>query len=403
MPRSLLVNHIFLEAGEGGLVSIVLPQLVGPILFIILSLALGQPECRANPIQPSKTASALLSEERKKLEVYDFKEKGLLEELASLEMKVLRKRKEIRAIGKELKELKEAISRLRKRYEKLNAEADKVEARLAERLVVIYKYARRGYLRFLASAKDLDEFRRRVTYLGYLMKSDRKALEALHEQRIRLERELALLKSELARAEKEVVEKSQRLSSLKGEMESQVIRLMKIHKEKEFYETAVKELGGGSEELKYAVVKAVKRAAPERPVEWGKFSAQKGRLPLPCKGKVIRGSRFFRSKKNHLYKGIFIRTEKDAEVKAIFPGRVEFSGRLKGYGQVIIINHGEKFFTISGLLAERKKEEGDVVRAGEIIGRIKKQGSPLGASLYFEIRKGDKNLDPLKWLNLSDA
>lgn len=396
---SLFDNWIGLKS-KGGFWTLSLP------FFVIFMLLMGFVPCygQGNSLaNPGTKANSFLSEERRKLEIYDFKERDLLKELASLEAEVARKKEEIRAIGQQLKKLNKTISRLNKRYEKLNMKAEEVEARLAERLVIIYKYARRGYLRFLASAKDLDEFRQRVTYLTYLMHSDKKVLEELHRQRIKLRGGLSRLKMELSRAKREVVEKGARLSILKDEMESKVIRLMKIHKEREFYETAVKELEGASQQLQYVVVRAGQRPAVKRPSQGGKFVHQKGRLPLPCYGKVIRGGRFFRSKKNHLYKGIFIRTEKDAEVKAIFHGRVEYSGTLKGYGQVIIISHGEKFFTIHGLLAERKKEEGDLVKTGEVIGIIRRQGTPLSPSLYFEIRRGDKNLDPLKWLNLPKA
>jgi septal ring factor EnvC (AmiA/AmiB activator) len=99
-------------------------------------------------------------------------------------------------------------------------------------------------------------------------------------------------------------------------------------------------------------------------------------------------------------KGIFIEGASDAVVKAVFPGRVDFSGRLKGYGEVVIINHGSRFFTISAQLSQRKKKEGDVLEEGETIGLVGINGSSKGGRLYFEIRRAEKNLDPLKWLKI---
>ena len=89
-----------------------------------------------------------------------------------------------------------------------------------------------------------------------------------------------------------------------------------------------------------------------------------------------------------------------AEVKAIFPGRVEFSGTLKGYGETIIINHGSRFFTISAHLSERKKEAGDPVEGEEVIGIVGGNRPSKGAGIYFEIRRAGKTLAPLKWLKV---
>jgi septal ring factor EnvC (AmiA/AmiB activator) len=87
-------------------------------------------------------------------------------------------------------------------------------------------------------------------------------------------------------------------------------------------------------------------------------------------------------------------------VKAVYAGRVDFSGSLKGYGEVVVINHGARYFTVSAQLAQRKKGEGEMVTAGEVIGALGKGTSAKDSRLYFEIRKGGGNLDPLRWLKV---
>jgi septal ring factor EnvC (AmiA/AmiB activator) len=100
----------------------------------------------------------------------------------------------------------------------------------------------------------------------------------------------------------------------------------------------------------------------------------------------------------NLHKSILVECTSHTKVRAVFPGRVDFSGPLKGYGKVVVINHGSRFFTISALLSERKKGKGDLVKAGDVIGLVSGNGSANGGMLYFEIRKAGRNLDPLKWL-----
>jgi septal ring factor EnvC (AmiA/AmiB activator) len=89
-----------------------------------------------------------------------------------------------------------------------------------------------------------------------------------------------------------------------------------------------------------------------------------------------------------------------AEVEAVYSGRVDYSGRLKGYGEIIVINHGTRFFSVYAHLSKREKDKGDLVGKREVIGLLGETGSLSGPGLYFEIRRGGKPLDPLKWLKV---
>ena len=88
-------------------------------------------------------------------------------------------------------------------------------------------------------------------------------------------------------------------------------------------------------------------------------------------------------------------------MRAVFPGRVEFSGQLKGYGEMIILNHGSRYFTISARLSKRNKKEGEMVKAGEVIGFLGASDGANPPKLYFEVRLGENPLDPGKWLKAS--
>jgi septal ring factor EnvC (AmiA/AmiB activator) len=87
-------------------------------------------------------------------------------------------------------------------------------------------------------------------------------------------------------------------------------------------------------------------------------------------------------------------------VKAVFPGRVEFSGQMKGYGEMIILNHGSRYFSLSARLSKRSKKEGDMVKAGEVIGFLGPSDGVNQPMLYFEVRLGESPLDPVKWLKV---
>ena len=97
-------------------------------------------------------------------------------------------------------------------------------------------------------------------------------------------------------------------------------------------------------------------------------------------------------------KGVYIKGFLGEEVKSIFPGKIDYSGWFKGYGQLVIVNHGSHYFTIFAHLEERLREAGEAVEDGEAIGLTGDPGWRIGPGVYFEIRKGGEHLAPERWL-----
>jgi septal ring factor EnvC (AmiA/AmiB activator) len=97
--------------------------------------------------------------------------------------------------------------------------------------------------------------------------------------------------------------------------------------------------------------------------------------------------------------GINIKTLAGSEIYAIYSGKVVYAGQLKGYGNLIIIDHGDQYYSLISRAAELYKKEGDIVSTGEVIGVMDDQGGLLGEGLHFEIRYGTEPEDPLKWVN----
>jgi len=131
------------------------------------------------------------------------------------------------------------------------------------------------------------------------------------------------------------------------------------------------------------------------------FAAQKGLLNPPVLGTVI--SLFGQQMKGKfdsatITNGIDIRVSKDVEIKAVFEGRIIHAGYLRGYGNLMIIDHGEQYFSLISRAADFYKKEGSRVLTGEVIG-LTGEGDPLyGEGLHFEIRRGANPEDPLLWL-----
>jgi septal ring factor EnvC (AmiA/AmiB activator) len=127
------------------------------------------------------------------------------------------------------------------------------------------------------------------------------------------------------------------------------------------------------------------------------FSALRGRLRLPVKGDLVAkfGSR--RGDGPSL-KGVFIRAAEGAEVKAVAAGRVVFAEWLRGFGNLVIIDHGSQYMTIYGNNQAVLKQAGDAVKGGETIAGAGNSGGNEQSGLYFEIRHQGRAFDPLEWV-----
>lgn len=338
-----------------------------------------------------------LSSEKKKLKKIDSQEKDLLGELASLEKEVAKKRLAVAELSKKLHGAEADIRVLRRKLAALKQSSKDIETKVSRKLVKLYKHARVGYIRTMTEVTDITQFWRRVKYLRAIMEEDRVALIKAASQAQEYQDEIWRTEAELNEIRNISKENKARLMSLKEELEKKVLCLMKIHNEKEFYETAVLELQAAAEGLKQTLINIEKRDNHEinRPSHFEKF---KGKLPYPFKGKVIGDQKILGSARPGGSKGIVIEGVPSSDIKVIFPGVVAFSGRLKGYGELVIINHGSRFFTVSAHLSQRNKIEGDVVKEGDVLGQIGGKGPSGRAKLYFEIRRAGKSLNPQEWL-----
>jgi septal ring factor EnvC (AmiA/AmiB activator) len=97
--------------------------------------------------------------------------------------------------------------------------------------------------------------------------------------------------------------------------------------------------------------------------------------------------------------GVDFGAQRGAGVRATARAEVRFAGWFRGYGKIVILDHGDSFFTVSGHLDEIHVQVGDRVDEGETIGSVGETGSLSGPRLYFELRRGGEALDPVPWLS----
>ena len=128
------------------------------------------------------------------------------------------------------------------------------------------------------------------------------------------------------------------------------------------------------------------------------FKALRGQLRLPVRGDLV--ARFgSRRGEGNSWKGLFIRAVEGAEVKAVAGGRVVFAEWLRGFGNLIIVDHGDQYMTIYGNNQAVLKHAGDAVKTGDVIASAGNSGGNEQSGLYFEMRHLGRAFDPLVWIS----
>jgi septal ring factor EnvC (AmiA/AmiB activator) len=130
------------------------------------------------------------------------------------------------------------------------------------------------------------------------------------------------------------------------------------------------------------------------------FARLKGRLRLPVPGELVHRYGTPRSEGGTTWKGVFIRARNGTEIKAIAGGRVVFSDWLRGFGNLIILDHGDGYLSVYGNNESIFVKPGQETRPGEVLAAVGNSGGNAETGLYFELRHLGQPLDPLKWLIL---
>lgn len=285
------------------------------------------------------------------------------------------------------------------RAEALRAEIGRLRARLAEQLQLAYRVGLKSRLKTLLAADDPARIGRRLALHGYV---GRARLSAIDEFRVRLD-ELAALEVEqkrvaetlaqLAARQQQAVERRRdanrarrdALAELERRIDSQAERL-----------AALREAEAELEALLEQLSNALADIPPDVAVE--PFASHKGALPMPLDGPVAAGFSDRRAA-GAAWEGWLIPAEVGTPVTAVAYGRVAYADWLRGYGMMMIIDHGDGFMTLYGRNQTLLAEVGDWVGPGDVIALAGNSGGGAEAGLYFQIRREGRPVDPAGWIS----
>jgi septal ring factor EnvC (AmiA/AmiB activator) len=271
--------------------------------------------------------------------------------------------------------------------------------RLRPRLAALDRMTRVGELRLLVSAPSLEDLVKRRALLAKVVQADAAVLRGTREALLEQERLTAVRRTEAARQGALAAEASARRAEASTRRDGFRAILAAVRGERQIHERAAAEADVQSRKLA-EFIEALPQARSGSAPYTG-FAALRGRLPRPAGSRIDVGFGKVvdpRFRTVTVQKGVDIAARRGEEVLAVAPGRVVHAGWFKGYGNLVIVDHGEGFHTLVAHLASMTAAAGEDVEAGAMLGTVGDTGSLKGAYLYFEIREHGKPLDPKAWL-----
>jgi septal ring factor EnvC (AmiA/AmiB activator) len=321
--------------------------------------------------------------------------------LRDQELKVATTAKELRTLDQKLAAAQGKLDRLVNQRDALDAKLKDQRDALAALLRSAYAMGRGEELKLLLAQDRIDTIGRMLAYYRYFehARLDEidgllKDLDALAQVQTAIERETAELKTargeRAAQAQQLETEREQRrmvLAELDATLKDLHSRLAALGKD----EKGLLEL---LEKLRDVFADIPKRIAGAEP-----FAELHGRLAWPLRGRIV--ANFGASEEGARESGVLIAAGNGSEVHAVSHGRVVYADWLRGYGLLLIVDHGDGYLSLYGYNETLLKDIGDWVDAGEAIATSGDSGGRKTPGLYFELRYQGKPIDPKGWLKPS--
>jgi septal ring factor EnvC (AmiA/AmiB activator) len=322
-------------------------------------------------------------------------QRGLQKDVRTTDQAIAATNKAIRAIEAELTRTRAELDRLEQEMTQLTAQRNEQAQLIAEHLAAAYRLSGEDFLKLLLNQEDPQRIDRMLRYHRYFSAARTKAITAYQQTMLAIdantaqtrtrEAELGEQETKLDAQRKELLSqrkgRQQLLASLGDEMKGKSQERSRLAEDRVRLEKLIAELN--------------RRAQAGSTT----FARNKGKLPWPTQGKLAH--RFGQQRADGLltWQGVFIAAPEGRPVTAVAAGRVAFSDWLRGFGLMVIIDHGSGYMSLYAHSDVLYKRVGETVTSGETVAATGKSGGQTDSGLYFEIRHNGTPIDPITWLS----
>jgi septal ring factor EnvC (AmiA/AmiB activator) len=305
----------------------------------------------------------------------------------------------------------EELKALARRSQALESEIGSRRETLGRLLTLRYLSGEQSGAKLLFSGEEPGRIARELHYYGYVSRAQTEFIGELRSKLVRLkELEAGTRERNAEIAAIESARRGERAALVRQQAEHRKVlarvssQLREQRRQVKHMERDESRLSRLVEELRKLLATAPARRRNDKVPEPGgadsSFAGLKRGLRLPIKGELANRFGAQRSDGGPTWKGLFIRSPAGQEVRAVAPGRVVFADWLRGFGNLLIIDHGKSYLTIYGNNESVLKQVGDTVSTGDAVATVGASGGNMESGLYFEIRYEGKAFDPMRWVSL---
>lgn len=360
---------------------------------------------RKSPDKELSEIQKKLKEKKQLIQRTIEQERSILSELENINKGIKQKQDELKNYEARIAQTLTKIKSTEDEIVEINARLGQKKQVLRERLRIIYKEQYSGKALILISAVDYQDLIKRSRNMSLLSYQDRRAMDSYTaelENANSKKAELEDMQKSLESSRNSVREKQIEMQS---ELSKKDTLLASVRSKRSSYEKMIKELEQASEKLR-EMIEALEKEKPSAAPPGKGFARLKGRLSWPVEGDIVIPFGKYRDPQYNIpvfKNGIEIKPRNGAEPAAVENGNVVFADWFKGYGQLLIINHGDGYHSLYGHLSEIFHNSGDIIKKGDIVGKIGESGILNVPTLYFEIRHKGKPVDPAQWLKRNNS
>lgn len=318
--------------------------------------------------------------------------------LQEAEQQIGRLARRLRVLDGRLARQREHIAALHQDQDRQRVALDEQRAALARQIRAAYAMGRQERLKILLNQQDPATVSRVMAYYDYLSRARAAKMASIRQRSAELaeteratraeERQLAALRGEqereLAAMQRSQAQRRQVVAQLTAELTDQGRQLDRLQRDERELERLIRGIGEALADI------------PAEHLQQVDFGGLRGRLPWPAEGRLVR--QFGTPKLGSLvWDGVMIAAPEGNEVRAVHHGRVAFADWLRGFGLLLIVEHGDGYMTLYGHNQSLFKEAGDWVDVNEPIALVGSSGGRERAGVYFGIRHQGRAVDPVRW------
>ncbi len=402
-------------------------------LFIFCLCVISTSNFAAKKIEVAKEDLSDLQEKitalKKELDSSQAAHKDAADALKDSETAISSANKKLREINQKQNKNKSTLSTLKKQSLTLNERLGEQQKRLSSLLRQQYMHGNQSYTQLILQNKNPSEIARDVKYFSYIAKQHAKMIDdmqsslekvkVLNNKTAEALKQVAELKTK-QEAEKKTLEaqkkeKSKVVKTLSKQISAQRSEIKKLTRDEKNLSNLVKRLAKIIPKKVKKVKKNIKKSVddsanknssqvvvnneetPSNDYAGINFSALKGKLRLPARGELTNRFGAKRVDTGISWKGLFIKAAEGADVKTVASGRVVFADWMRGFGNLIIVDHGSGYMSLYGNNQAVLKSVGEEVTAGDAIASIGNSGGNESNGVYYELRRNSLPFDPMSW------